>query len=142
MIAMTPEVRIDKYLWAIRVFKTRSEAADACKTNKVYVNGSEAKSSRNVKEGDIITVRKGAIRYQYQVLTPIDKRQGAALVPQYAINKSNFTNLNNRTLNLSISTHKIITANPKTNKYSQLGITPTNRLNHSTTYFVLKYHCS
>ena len=81
---MTPEVRIDKYLWAIRVFKTRSEAADACKTNKVYVNGSEVKSSRNVKEGDIITVRKGAIRYQYQVLTPIDKRQGAALVPQYA----------------------------------------------------------
>ena len=86
MIAMTPEVRIDKYLWAIRVFKTRSEAADACKTNKVHVNGSEAKSSRNVKEGDIITVRKGAIRYQYQVLTPIDKRQGAALVPQHAIN--------------------------------------------------------
>ena len=83
---MTPEVRIDKYLWAIRVFKTRSEAADACKTNKVYVNGSEAKSSRNVKEGDIITVRKGAIRYQYQVITPIDKRQGAALVPQYAAN--------------------------------------------------------
>ena len=83
---MTPEVRIDKFLWAIRVFKTRSEAAEACKTNKVYVNGSEAKSSRNVKGGDIITVRKGAIRYQYQVLTPIDKRQGAALVPQYALN--------------------------------------------------------
>ena len=83
---MTPEVRIDKYLWSIRVFKTRSEAADACKTNKVYVNGSEAKSSRSIKEGDIITVRKGAIRYQYQVICPIDKRQGAALVPQYAAN--------------------------------------------------------
>ncbi len=83
---MTPEVRIDKYLWAIRVYKTRSEAAEACKTNRVYVNGSEAKSSRAVKEGDIIMVRKGAVRYQYQVLCPIDKRQGAALVPQYAIN--------------------------------------------------------
>ena len=83
---MTPEVRIDKYLWAIRVYKTRSEAAEACKTNRVYVNGSEAKSSRNVKEGDIIMVRKGAVKYQYQVLCPIDKRQGAALVPQYAIN--------------------------------------------------------
>ena len=80
------DVRIDKYLWAIRVFKTRSEAAEACKTNKVHVNGSEAKSSRNVKEGDIILVRKGAIKYQYQVLCPIDKRQGAALVPQYAAN--------------------------------------------------------
>ena len=83
---MTPEVRIDKYLWAIRVYKTRSEAAEACKTNRVYINGSEAKSSRAVKEGDIIMVRKGAVRYQYQVLCPIDKRQGAALVPQYAIN--------------------------------------------------------
>ena len=83
---MTPEVRIDKYLWAIRVYKTRSEAAEACKTNRVYVNGSEAKSSRAVKEGDIIMVRKGAVRFQYQVLCPIDKRQGAALVPQYAIN--------------------------------------------------------
>ena len=83
---MTPEVRIDKYLWAIRVYKTRSEAAEACKTNRVYVNDSEAKSSRAVKEGDIIMVRKGAVRYQYQVLCPIDKRQGAALVPQYAIN--------------------------------------------------------
>lgn len=83
---MVPEVRIDKYLWAIRVYKTRSEAAEACKTNKVHVNGSEAKSSRAVKEGDIIMVRKGAIKYQYQVLCPIDKRQGAQLVPQYAIN--------------------------------------------------------
>ena len=83
---MTPEVRIDKFLWAIRVYKTRSEAAEACKTNKVHVNGTEAKSSRNVKEGDIIIVRKGAIKYQYQVLCPIDKRQGAPLVPQYAAN--------------------------------------------------------
>ncbi len=83
---MTPEVRIDKFLWAIRVYKTRSEAAEACKTNRVYVNGTEAKSSRNIKEGDIIMVRKGAVKYQYQVLCPIDKRQGAALVPQYAAN--------------------------------------------------------
>lgn len=81
---MTPEVRIDKYLWSIRVFKTRSEAAEACKNNRVHVNGTEAKSSRNIKEGDIIMVRKGAVKYQYQVICPIDKRQGAALVPQYA----------------------------------------------------------
>ena len=56
--------------------------------------------------------------------------------------EKSFPNLNNRTLNLSISAHKIITANPKTNKYNQLGITPTNILNHSTIYFVRNNPCS
>ncbi len=83
---MEPEVRIDKYIWAIRVFKTRSEAAQACKTGKVTVNGQNAKSSRSIKQGDKITVRKGAVRYEYLVVCPIDRRQGAALVPRYATN--------------------------------------------------------
>lgn len=83
---MAEEVRIDKYLWSIRVFKTRSEAADACKSGKVTINGQETKSSRAVKQSDKITVRKGPIRYEYLVIAPIDKRQGAALVPQYATN--------------------------------------------------------
>ena len=78
------ETRIDKYLWAIRVFKTRSEAADACKSGKVKVNQSEAKPSRDVKENDLITVRKGSVFFTYRVIVPIDKRVGAALVPQYA----------------------------------------------------------
>lgn len=78
------ETRIDKYLWAIRVFKTRSEAADACKSGKVKVNDIEAKPSRDVKENDMITVRKGSIYFTYRVIVPIDKRVGAALVPQYA----------------------------------------------------------
>lgn len=78
------ETRIDKYLWAIRVFKTRSEAADACKSGKVKVNEVEAKPSRDVKENDMITVRKGSIYFTYRVIVPIDKRVGAALVPQYA----------------------------------------------------------
>lgn len=78
------ETRIDKYLWAIRVFKTRSEAADACKSGKVKVNEVEAKPSRDVKENDTITVRKGSIYFTYRVIVPIDKRVGAALVPQYA----------------------------------------------------------
>lgn len=81
---MEPEVRIDKYLWAIRVFKTRSEAALACKTGKVEVNGQPAKPSRDIKAGDRIFVRKGAIRYQYLVVCPIDKRQGAQNVAPYA----------------------------------------------------------
>ncbi|MBR4805202.1 MAG: RNA-binding S4 domain-containing protein [Bacteroidales bacterium] len=79
-------VRIDKYLWAIRVFKTRSEAAEACRSGKVYVNGAQAKSSRDVKKSDSIEVRKGAVHYKYLVVEQIDKRQGAKLVEQYATN--------------------------------------------------------
>lgn len=80
------EVRIDKYLWSIRAFKTRSEATDACKGGKVRVNGNDIKPSRDVKVGDVIVVRKGAVTYTYKVLALIDKRQGAALVPNYAEN--------------------------------------------------------
>lgn len=86
MAELPVEVRIDKYLWAIRVFKTRSEAAEACRTGKVAVGGQSAKSSKTIKAGDVITVRKGAVKFQYQVVCPIDKRQGAQLVPNYATN--------------------------------------------------------
>ena len=86
MADLPVEVRIDKYLWAIRVFKTRSDAAEACRTGKVAVGGQNAKSSKAIKAGDIITVRKGAVKFQYQVVCPIDKRQGAQLVPNYATN--------------------------------------------------------
>ena len=80
------EVRIDKYLWSIRVFKTRSEATDACKGGKVRVNGADTKPSRDVKVGDVIVARKGAVTYTYKVLDLIDKRQGPKLVPVYAEN--------------------------------------------------------
>ena len=80
------EVRIDKYLWSIRVYKTRTDATDACKGGKVRVNGSDIKPSKAVKAGDIITARKGAVAYTYKVLQLIDKRQGAKLVPNYAEN--------------------------------------------------------
>ncbi len=80
------EVRIDKYLWAIRVFKTRSEATDACKGGKVRVNGADIKPSKCVRRGDVITARKGAVVYTYKVLELIDKRQGAKLVPGFAEN--------------------------------------------------------
>ena len=86
MADLPVEVRIDKYLWAIRVFKTRSDAAEACRTGKVAVGGQNAKSSKAIKAGDIITVRKGAVKFQNQVVCPIDKRQGAQLVPNYATN--------------------------------------------------------
>lgn len=80
------ELRIDKYLWAIRVFKTRTDATDACKGGKVRVNGADTKPSKSVKPGDTIVARKGAVTYTYKVLQLIDKRQGAKLVPLYAEN--------------------------------------------------------
>ena len=82
------EVRIDKYLWSIRVFKTRSEATDACKGGKIRVNGADTKPSKMVKVGDTIVARKGAVTYTYKVLDLIDKRQGAKLVPNYAENQT------------------------------------------------------
>ena len=80
------ELRIDKYLWSIRVYKTRTDATDACKGGKVRVNGSDIKPSKGVKVGDMITARKGAVVYTYKVLELIDKRQSAKLVPRYAEN--------------------------------------------------------
>ena len=74
---MEQEVRIDKYLWSIRVYKTRTEAADACRSGKVQVNGIEVKASRDIKAGDVITVRKGSVHFQYRVLVPVGNRQGA-----------------------------------------------------------------
>jgi len=77
-------VRIDKYLWAIRLFKTRSESADACNGNKVQLNGTNAKASKQVKAGDMLTVRKGPALLSYKVIQPVESRMGAPLVPQYA----------------------------------------------------------
>ena len=80
------EIRLDKYLWAVRVFKTRSDAADAIRTNKVTVNGSYAKPSREVKIGDVIAVRKMQVTYSYKVLDLVSSRQPAKNVPAYCLN--------------------------------------------------------
>ncbi len=80
------DVRLDKYLWAVRVFKTRSDAADAIRNNRVLVNGAYAKPSREVKQGDIIAVKRQPVTYQYKVLELVSSRQGAKNVPQYCIN--------------------------------------------------------
>ena len=77
------EVRIDKYLWAIRVFKTRTEATEACSGGKVKIGGVNAKPSKDVRPGDIINVRKGAVNYTFRVIDGLDKRVGAKLVPDY-----------------------------------------------------------
>lgn len=79
------EIRLDKYLWAVRVFKTRSDAADAIRNNRVLVKGSYAKPSREVKIGDHLSVRRQAVTYQYKVLDLVSSRQGAKNVPQYCL---------------------------------------------------------
>ena len=79
-------VRIDKYLWAIRVYKTRSEATEACNGNKVKVAGVNAKPAKAVKVGEVIEVRKGSALFTYKVLALSENRMGAALVPDYAEN--------------------------------------------------------
>ena len=81
---MEQQVRIDKFLWSIRVYKTRTEAADACRSGKVSVNGAEAKASRDIKAGDTVSVRKGSVHFQYRVIVPIGNRVGAKLVPEFA----------------------------------------------------------
>ena len=76
------EARIDKWLWAARIFKTRSLAADACKNGRVTFNGSTIKPSRMIKEGDIVHVKKSPITYSFKVLKAIEQRVGAKLIPE------------------------------------------------------------
>lgn len=77
-------MRVDKYLWCIRVFKTRSKATQACRENRVTVNGEHVKPAREIKAGEEITVRKGAIHFAWKVIDTPKSRVGAALVPDYA----------------------------------------------------------
>ena len=77
------EERVDKYLFAMRIYKTRSIAADACKKGRVKMNGAELKPSRTFHIGDVFTVRKGPITYTYKVLQLSANRLGAKLVPEY-----------------------------------------------------------
>ncbi len=78
--------RLDKFLWAIRVFKTRTDATDACKGGKVKVGGVNAKPSKEVKPGEVIQVHKGSVFYTYKVLKLLHNRVGASLVPDYVEN--------------------------------------------------------
>ncbi len=83
---MSETERIDKVLWAIRVFKTRTEATDACKGGKVKIGGVNAKPSRMLKAGEVVEIRKGAVQYSYRIKRLTDHRLGAKLVPEYAEN--------------------------------------------------------
>jgi heat shock protein 15 len=76
------EARIDKWLWAARIFKTRSIAADACKNGRVTLNGMNLKPSRTIKEGDVVSVKKPPVTYSFKVLKTIEQRVGAKLLPE------------------------------------------------------------
>lgn len=82
---MPENVRIDKFLWAVRIFKTRADAAQACAGGKVQLNGYNAKPSKAVNPGDTLSVRKGTALFSYKVLGLTEHRIGASLVPQYLL---------------------------------------------------------
>ena len=73
------KIRIDKWLWAVRIFKTRSLAADACEKGKIFVNEQQVKASRNIKPHEIVSVRKGAFMMQFEILQLAENRMSAKL---------------------------------------------------------------
>ena len=75
--------RIDKWLWSVRIFKTRSLASDACAGGKIKIEGTAVKASRNIVQNDIVQVRKGVVKYLYKVRKIAEKRMGAKLVPDF-----------------------------------------------------------
>ena len=79
---MNSQARIDKWLWAVRIYKTRSIAAEACKKGHILVRGKAVKPSFTVKEGDVVDVKKSPITYSFKVLKCAENRVGAKLVPE------------------------------------------------------------
>lgn len=83
---MASEERIDKWLWAMRIFKTRTISTEACKKGRISVGDVVVKPSRTIKVGDIINVRKPPITYSFRVKALAENRLGAKLVPEYLEN--------------------------------------------------------
>ena len=79
---MAEEARIDNWLWAARIFKTRSIAADACKNGRVTINGVNVKPSHMVKVGETVSVRKPPVTYSFRIQKTIEQRVGAKLLPE------------------------------------------------------------
>lgn len=79
---MAEQARIDKWLWAARIFKTRSLAADACKNGRVSIGNVNVKPSHMVKLGETVNVRKPPVTYSFKILKTIEQRVGAKLIPE------------------------------------------------------------
>lgn len=95
------KVRLDKWLWAIRVFKTRSIAADACNKGRVLINNMNAKPSKELNGSEIITVRKPPVIYTYKIKSLIKNRVSAKLVPDYVEDLTSVEELNKLNINES-----------------------------------------
>lgn len=80
---MSKVFRVDKYLWSVRLYKTRSKATEACRTGKVRVNGNTIKPAKALSVNDSITLRKGPVNYSFKVVELLSKRVGAKLVDAY-----------------------------------------------------------
>ena len=79
---MSDQARIDKWLWAVRIYKTRSIAAEACKKGHISIGNRTAKPAHNIRVGDIVNVKKSPITYSFRVLKCAENRVGAKLVPE------------------------------------------------------------
>lgn len=77
------EIRIDKFLWSVRLYKTRSIASDECRKGRIFINNIQVKPSRSVLKDEIITVKKPPVNYSYRVIEPIENRVGAKLVAKF-----------------------------------------------------------
>ncbi|MDD4192411.1 MAG: RNA-binding S4 domain-containing protein [Mangrovibacterium sp.] len=82
---MEDQVRIDKWLWAIRFFKTRSSATEACRKGRVIIGNIPVKPSRMIKAGDVIQIRKPPVTYTYKVLQTAEKRMSAKMVSEHVV---------------------------------------------------------
>lgn len=80
------DVRVDKWLWAVRIFKTRTLASEACKKGRVVIGGQTVKSSRVLRVGEVVVVRKPPVEYSFRVLALLNNRVGAKLVSEYMEN--------------------------------------------------------
>ena len=76
------KIRIDKWLWAVRIFKTRAISTEACNSGKVKIDGKSIKPSRAIKLNETITVQKGIIKFVYEVIGLIDKRESAKIASE------------------------------------------------------------
>jgi ribosome-associated heat shock protein Hsp15 len=92
-------VRVDKWLWAVRIFKTRALAADACRRGRVLVNGLPAKPSRELRSGNKVTVRKPPVLYSYKVKEIVEKRVSAKIVDQYLEDQTSLEELDKLKVN-------------------------------------------
>ena len=80
------QIRIDKFLWAVRIYKTRSIAADECRKGRIIINNISVKPSRTIESGEVITIKKPPVQYKYKIINVTENRLPAKLVSQFIDN--------------------------------------------------------